>query len=343
MKRETGVWSILDGLRFFFALWVLIDHTHNFSPPGRGVPLFNLSGLTPVLCFFVISGFSIHHSVLSAPRGYYRRRFWRIVPINALAVAIGWFAYSALGIRSDFVTPEPSDSILNWLGCLLLLQSLLPVAVGALFPAWSLSIEAFYYLWAPALRGRHTFTVVIAAASAVTFMLWPSIKDEYIAIQSYGIAIAALAWAWLAGWIALNHQRRHREMFVTAFGACGAFCMYTQARWFGITDLASGASSLLAWLATLLVVFYQPQMMPNRVLEYLGEISYPLYLLHYPVLFVLTGTILATYPDMNYGYVQVVVATIAAVLAYHFVDRPLRRTQSVSTPIRSSPVARANS
>jgi hypothetical protein len=48
--------SLLGG--FLFGLRVLFDHTYNFGPLDRAMPVFTKSGLIAVGCFFVISGFS---------------------------------------------------------------------------------------------------------------------------------------------------------------------------------------------------------------------------------------------------------------------------------------------
>src|SRR5437764_14595456 len=91
--RNPHIWPLLAGLRFFFAAWVLFDHTYNFGPADRAMPIFTQSGLVAVMCFLVISGFSIHHSIVNRPEGYGASRFWRIGRINIVAVAIRWLAY----------------------------------------------------------------------------------------------------------------------------------------------------------------------------------------------------------------------------------------------------------
>src|SRR5216683_2604116 len=94
---ERSIWSILAGLRFFFATWVLFAHTYNFGLPSRAMPVPSQSGLVAVLCFFAISGFSIHHSITKQPNGYFERRFWRIFPTNFTAVTMALVAYAVLG------------------------------------------------------------------------------------------------------------------------------------------------------------------------------------------------------------------------------------------------------
>jgi peptidoglycan/LPS O-acetylase OafA/YrhL len=85
---ERSIWSILGGLRFFFASWVLFAHTYNFGLHSRAMPVPSQSGLVAVVCFFAISGFSTHHSITTRPIGYYRHRFWRIFPTHITAVTL---------------------------------------------------------------------------------------------------------------------------------------------------------------------------------------------------------------------------------------------------------------
>lgn len=292
------------------------------------MPIFTKSGLVAVMCFFVISGFSIHHSIVNRPNGYGARRFWRIAPINVLAVVIGWIAYVGLGLSGGYGTPPVPPGALKWIGSLLLLECVVPVTIHFLFPAWSLSIEVLFYFAAPTLlKLRNSFVIPAAAfVSAALFVRWPYIHDVYIAEPSYLVSAAALLWAWLAGWLAYSYARS--RFMVAAFGLAGLLSFWTQAKYFGIVDFTSGAANVLAWLLTLWVVFFDVGIAvgdrAKSVLNYLGEISFPLYLIHYPVLFALTSSVFKTHPDWNYGIVQVVIALVCAVLTFHLVDRPLR-------------------
>jgi peptidoglycan/LPS O-acetylase OafA/YrhL len=324
---ESNIRPLLAALRFFFAMWILFDHTYNFGPAERAMPIFTKSGLVAVMCFFVISGFSIHHSIASRPKGYSVRRFWRIMPTNTLAVAIGWFAYVVLGLSGGYGTPPVTPTAFQWIGSLLLLQCMAPVGIHFLFPAWSLSIEVMYYIAAPVLVKLRDIAILIAAAvSCLLFILWPFIRDVYVAEPTYLIAAAAFLWAWLAGWLAYSHRQNRAMVFGFVVG--GFLGIGTQVKYFGIVDITSGAANLLAWALMLVVVFFRmgvPAGIRGRmVLKYLGEISYPLYLLHYPVLFALTSSLFKKRPDWNYGIVEVTIALAVAVSAYHFVDRPLR-------------------
>jgi peptidoglycan/LPS O-acetylase OafA/YrhL len=325
---KSGFWSILAGTRFLFAMWVLFDHTYNFGPTDRAIPVLTKSGLMAVMCFFVISGFSIHHSIQTKPAGYLRRRFWRIFPLNALAVLIGWFGWSVLGLSGGYGTPQVPPSMWDFIGCLFLLEVALPVMIEFLFPAWSLSVEALYYLCAPVFRRvEGTWIIpVLMTASCLFFVAWPFIRNEYIAARySYEFAALAMLWAWLAGWVAYQRPRNITYLAMLVVG--GLFSIWSQAKFFAIVDFASGAVNCVAWTGILFVVFFRLGQIGGiaaALLDYLGEISFPLYLLHYPVLFVLTSSLFKVHPELNYGIVQVLLALVAAMISYQYVDKPLR-------------------
>jgi peptidoglycan/LPS O-acetylase OafA/YrhL len=325
---HPGFWPVLACIRFLLSMWVLFDHTYNFGPAERAIPVLTKSGLMAVMCFFVISGFSIRHSIVAKPEGYFRRRFWRIFPVNALAVFIGWFSWSVLGLSGGYGTPQIPPTAWDFIGCLLLLEVIVPVMIPFFFPAWSLSVEALYYACAPLFKwtdGNRTIPVLMIA-SCLFFIAWPFLRDEYIAARySYGFAAVGMLWAWLAGWVAYGRPKDVVYTVALIFG--GFVCVWSQAKFFSIVDFASVAVTLTAWVGVLFVVFFRVgriEGVTSRVFDYLGEISFPLYLLHYPVLFALTSSVLKHHPDLNYGFVQVVIAILVAVLAYQYVDKPLR-------------------
>ena len=323
-----GFWPVLGALRFLLAMWVLFDHTYNFGPADRAIPVLTRSGLMAVMCFFVISGFSIHHSIATRPAGYFRRRLLRIFPLNALAVLIGWFGWSVLGLSGGYGTPAVPPSVWQFIGCIFLLEAFFPIMIGFLYPAWSLSIEAVYYLLAPLFRkieGRR-YIPGIMIVSGLLFVAWPLIRDEYVAGRnSYWLTGIVMLWAWLAGWVAYTNAGNRR--YLVSLGIAGLASVATQARFFDVTKISSAAVNGVAWIGPLMLVFYRIGDVGGRVaavFDYLGEISFPLYILHYPVLFVVSSSLFKAHPNLNYGITQVAISLAAAALAYHLVDRPLR-------------------
>lgn len=348
-KPVTGIdrdtWPILSGLRFFFAMWVLFAHTYNFGLHERAMPVPSQSGLVAVVCFFAISGFSIRHSITLRPDGYYRRRFWRIAPTHVAAVSLalaGYLVYGHIFDGHGREYPIPAASL--WLQYYLLVQVFFyPSYIDVLYPLWSLSIEAVYYTLAPLIRrATSRKLLVFIAASACVFLLWPLFGLSDLSGAPYGGELLAFAWAWLAGWLAYALPR---NWIVAAFLIIVGFVFIkSQPGPFWLVNNVSIVSTYGAWAATVIILFFPP---PNNfserikdVLNYTGNISFPLYLIHYPVLFALTSSVLKTHPEWNYGFVHVIVSLGAAVIVYQYVDRPLRRFGEKPLPVVAESVHR---
>lgn len=326
----TEVLSVLAGLRFFFAMWVLFAHTYNFSPASRAMPVPSLSGLVAVLCFLVISGFSIRHSITKELAGYARRRFWRIFPVNVVSVTLAATAYIFLGpnLFDGYGTGYPAPSFWEWSGCYLLLQTFLPVAIPVLFPAWSLAIEIVYYSLAPILlRQRLRIVMGLAVASGAFNLALPYTLSSYLFRETSLLHALAFFWAWLIGWMAYGLPKDQRfAIFSIAIG--GGLILWFPP-FYALDGVISVVSTLLAWAGTVLVVVYRAKLpikgRLSAVLIYLGELSFPLYLIHYPVLFALSSSVFKTHPEWNYGIVHVAISLVAAAAVYHLIEKPVRR------------------
>lgn len=330
MIRPTPqIWSLLAGMRFFFAFWVLSDHTYNFGPTDRAIPVFSKSGLVAVLCFLVISGFSIAHSVTTRPKGFYARRFWRIAPVNVIALCICAIGFALAGKLWANGTEIEAPGLWTWVVHALFLQSIFPPIMGAFFPSWSLSIEAVLYAIAPLLlRTRAILILISSAISCALFAAWPKLSTGYIAQAPYGYAVGAFAFAWLAGWMA---YKAPRSMAMTGFFVVlGWAVINADAYGFQTTDRIAVFSTYLTWTCTVVLINFPPALSMSdrvsRILVYLGDLSFPLYLVHYPVLFLISSIVWRSYPQTNYGFVHVIVALIAADIVLRITDGKYRST-----------------
>jgi peptidoglycan/LPS O-acetylase OafA/YrhL len=133
----------LTFLRFVAALIVVIYHY------GRGMdlaPLAILSGPQMVTFFFVLSGFVLSVGYYSRPpslKAFYLARAARILPAYLLALALFWHLSGN--------SKETTGSIPLFLH-LTFLQSWFPAYATTLnVPAWSLSVEVFFYVTFPIL------------------------------------------------------------------------------------------------------------------------------------------------------------------------------------------------
>lgn len=165
----------LDSLtqaRFFAALGVVFLHASiGFGATTTWFGGLSAFGFTGVSFFFILSGFVLTWGARRSdtPGQFYKRRFARIYPIYAIT----WFAavlYAALG--SGTVSWRPV------LAGVTLLQAWNPTYdMSYNYPAWSLSVEAFFYA---------LFPLLIMAVSRMT-----------AAQAALGMAIG---WMWMVAW-----------------------------------------------------------------------------------------------------------------------------------------------
>ncbi len=169
MTRESPPTSRipeLDGLRGIAIGLVAVFHFFYYSPPAGHHPAglirstfvhmerFFAIGWTGVDLFFVLSGFLIGGILLdvrASPnyfKTFYLRRFYRIIPIYYLWIALYLLIVTVLG---QFVSGARTSAIQ-----LLFLQNFgitysSQLATGWFLPTWSLAVEEQFYLIAPLL------------------------------------------------------------------------------------------------------------------------------------------------------------------------------------------------
>lgn len=163
----------LSGLRFFLAGYVLLFH---FAPLFFGGSVFARNfvraGSSAIPCFFLLSGFILTYAHvvdsdhLDQPRRQFRvARFLRIYPAYFLAFLCS-APFALVQFRHIAVTIHTFIDIGFFL---LLLQTWVPGLWSYWnYPAWSLSVEAFFYVLFPLMvslmfRPRLNYRVVLGA------------------------------------------------------------------------------------------------------------------------------------------------------------------------------------
>ncbi|MFF1871448.1 acyltransferase family protein [Kitasatospora herbaricolor] len=150
----------MTGVRFVLALAVVLSHMAHVSGLFDGPLQMGLGALEPLAAaavtgFFILSGFVLTwaHRAGDRPRAFWRRRLWKIFPNHVLAwaLAVAFFASTGAGQVLTMRTGHgPGAAAAN----LLLLQAWVPDAdwfFSLNTPAWSISCEAFFYALFPAL------------------------------------------------------------------------------------------------------------------------------------------------------------------------------------------------
>ncbi|UKA48946.1 acyltransferase [Arthrobacter sp. FW305-123] len=344
----------IQGLRAFAVVAVVLDHLLGW-PSG---------GFVGVDIFFVISGFLITGLLLRehertgriAFGGFYKRRIKRILPAAVLVLLVtvlaGYFIFNKARATNTFW-----DGIwafffgANWRQTVIGTDYF--AAGGPVSPLqhyWSLAVEEqFYFVWpwlmlalfaltGKLYRGRANprvvagITMAILTLGSLGWSLWETSTNPNVAYfstfsRAWELGIGALlacaatllprlsstwrpilAWVGLAGMIVslfvINPQ--------TSFPAPSA-----------LLPVLSTALVIIAGTGTADHSYIAP--LTNPVARYLGDISYSLYLWHFPVI-ILAGTLNPGEQNLLYNAAAIVAMLLLSVFAYHLVEDPIRKS-----------------
>ena len=164
--------NILTSFRFFAAFIVVILHYGNSTGFANLAKNFLTSGSQMVTFFFVLSGFVMTITYFNKPvfsiGDYFSSRIARIVPVYFLAL------FMSAGM---FYSPEHwRDNTVGLFLNIVLLQSWFPpYPLSINMPAWSLSIEMFFYLVFPVVliflkKVNPKISIVFLSAMATYFI-----------------------------------------------------------------------------------------------------------------------------------------------------------------------------
>ena len=335
--------SDIDGLRAIAVL--LVVGFHAFPAEIRG-------GFIGVDVFFVISGFLITSIICQALdrddfsfATFYARRINRIFPALLLVLAAcaigGWFllfpvdyrdAGKAIGFGAAFLA---NIALLHDAGYFDTASELNP-----LLHLWSLGVEEqFYLLWPPVIilawrwkNGAVVAAVAILLASFVTnLLLTPAHQSAafYLPVTRFwelmtgcllAIATAKRAAPFAQHAVALRNIGAITGLALIATGAALIDRSRAFPGWWAVLPVL-GASLLIGtgpstWVGR--------RLLGNRAMVYVGLISYPLYLWHWPVLAAIRIVRLGEEPPPLMKLIAVVVAFGLADFTYRFVEPKIR-------------------
>jgi peptidoglycan/LPS O-acetylase OafA/YrhL len=319
-------------------------------------------GLAGVDVFFVLSGFLITGLLLRehdstgtiSVSGFYRRRIQRIMPAAVLVLAVTVAASFALlvPVRAAQTLVDAFWSLLfvgNWHFALLGTgYSEAGPAISPVQHYWSLSVEEQFYLVWPCgvlallvLAGRsakrNRRRTLAAAVTALTvlsfaFAMWASANPPSVGYfstfsRAWELGVGALV-AIFAGKLALvPHGLRPGLAWVGLIGVVAAAVMAPSAPGFPVPGaaLAVPATALVLAAGTGAPRYRYLWPVTNRLTSWVGDISYSLYLWHFPVIVLLPALFRQNSPAY---YVLAAALTLTlAVASYYFVEEPARRAR----------------
>ncbi|MFM2201018.1 MAG: hypothetical protein RL040_218, partial [Bacteroidota bacterium] len=346
MKTSTPKITQIQGLRALAAMLVTLFHAKWVSGGFIGVDIF-----------YVISGFLITGLLLREIertgtinfKDFYARRFKRLLPTSffvlALTAIFSWMLIpptmrSSLGRDVIAASLYVSNYLFAWWQAD---YQNLDATPSPVIHYWSLAVEEqFYLLWpllvlsffivATKLKKRNILTLLVAGVTALSFV-FSIYQTETSPIWAF-YSLPTRAWELgLGALLVLIPPIRTKKLI----GLLGFIFIITSAFIFGETTAFPGLNAVLPVMGTVMLIATINSWPPflndvanSRLFQWLGEISYPLYLWHWPLL-VLPSTYFAR-PLEVYERILAIVATIVlADLTHRFIEEPFRKTKTAPT------------
>ena len=355
----------LQSLRGILALWIFICHSFAFALRGQEFGLvskivyFLPSGEQTVNVFIILSGFVITMVLTEKNENlkqFYIRRFCRIYPVYIISLLLAFILFPLMisdvlkvlpwGDSSSYYkdliakteTTWSKSWLIFWLQFLniqgLVPHTVIPIASGAILPvAWSISLECQFYAVAPLLiansKNKHVLRwlliLLIGLVSVVLtqFNQWGFSKA--FLLVSFGYFMFGIA-----SYDVYRYLRKN-SLSLTMFQVFSILVL--------ILLLFGKVWAVLIWVFFMLFSFLRQgkiediirKFVESRLLVFLGDISYSIYLWHILVLWI-TPMILFKLsiksPDMHALiniFLGVPLVIGISYISYTFIEKPFIR------------------
>lgn len=351
-RGPSGRIKALDGMRALAIVAVVLYHLRPSVLPG---------GFIGVTVFFVLSGFLITRSVVSALdkgtfsyRRYLLRRFWRlffpIVITIALSAALTYLFAPSLLLKVQSDCLPATLFVSNWF----YIFRNVPYFAAAGLPSplthlWFLGVLAqFYVIWPLIVylllkvrRAAPAITAVLilasAAAMAIFWMTGEDVTRAYYGLDTRAAELLVGAFlAFVFPQVASQSSDSTDEaktgkgaaLQLLAAGSLGSLIVFSiggngemPAMYLGGFLLAAILSALIIRVAAAAETVIS-KLLSNPVFNYLGSRSFALYLVHFPILLMLNPATRTVPPSWWQQLLQLLVVVVAGEVFYHLAESP---------------------
>jgi len=327
----------IQALRGLAVAFVVIDHL--------GFSAFK-SGFLGVDIFFVISGYLITGLIASkilnkdfSLADFYYRRAKRLVPaayVTILATCLGaYFLLNSIEIRNLFY--QVAGAVSYTTNFVLLTQTGYfdaDAATKPLLHMWSLAVEEQYYLIFPLVLIlspsrywlRIVLSLLIASVAACLYLnqFNPSAAFYLLPTRAWELLIGS------AGYLAAQQFsiKIPKALFVVALMAILTIPVM------GYEWSHPGLGAIIICLSTLVIIWCNSTIANEsrlvKPLVNLGDISYSLYLVHWPII-VFAHAVFPSNFTLTTQLILLIASITAAIVLYRFIEQPSRQVR-ISRP-----------
>jgi peptidoglycan/LPS O-acetylase OafA/YrhL len=319
--KNITLFEGLNSLRFFAAFLVVLHHAETIRkkyelPNFQDIGLFR-NGDNAVTFFFVLSGFLITYLLLKenkrtntiSIKNFYIKRVLRIWPLYFLLVIIGTLIVPFVFELANINYQMPYTLSEVWFYFLFFLPGLVTYFFGhhLLEPLWSIGIEeVFYLIWAPLFKiGKQRIFVILVAIFVIKVVLlilaqfW--IKDPLTVYLIQMFRFEAMAIGGLGAFFIFNRKSPLSELSIYKktfqvffYGLLISYLVFYTTINNGIwnfifhTPVLSGLFIDFLFLYLIVgvsLIDHNIFKLRNKFLNYLGEISYGIYMYHLLLIF----------------------------------------------------------
>ena len=338
----------IQGLRALAALLVTLFHAKWISGGFIGVDIF-----------YVISGFLITGLLLREIertgsinfKEFYARRFKRLLPTSFFVLTItailSWILIpgtmrTSLGRDIIAASLYVSNYLFAWWQAD---YQNLDATPSPVIHYWSLAVEEQFYLIWPLLillfftlaikfKKKIVLTYLVATVTMLSF-IFSIYQTETSPIWAF-YSLPTRAWELGLGALLVLVPPINTKKFI---GLIGFILILISSFIFNETTAFPGWNAALPVLGTVLLIgsiYSWPPFLNDvansRLFQWLGEISYPLYLWHWPLL-VLPSTYFAKPLYVYERLIAILLTVLLADLTHRFIEEPFRQKQAISAAI----------
>ena len=350
-------YDLLDGLRGVAALTVVCFHLFEAYATSHLDQHIN-HGYLAVDFFFILSGFVVGYAyddrwTKMTVREFLTRRLVRLQPMVVIGALIGAVMFYTQGCPVWDVSAVPVAMLLV---ATLMNAFMIPATPGAEIrgvgemyplngPAWSLFFEyignVLYALFIRRLSTRALAVLVAAAGCGLAvFSVWGPLGDICVGSSLTGENIVGgslrLLFAFPAGLLLSRVFRPVRVRGAFWIGSLAVVALASVPRIGGSEHLWMNGvyDALCAVVLFPLIVWIgasgkTTDRVTSRICKFLGDISYPLYMVHYPFIYLYYAWVKnenLTFGQSLPGAAALVAGSVAlAWLCLRFYDEPVRR------------------